>query len=375
MRTLLLAALAFFCAGGAFAEDSGRQAEAGDLVKVHYTAASEDGKVFYTTRQELVDDPELDKADWFKAPRESGPELVVAGEKAFFPGVGERVLGMEPGESRDVLLPPGGAFGYADPKLVQHFDKVLSIPRSLDMSPVEFVGRFKAFPVLNGEYELNPQVRFKVVEFDKEAAAIEVLADDGATYQGPYGETTIRVTEDQVQLRLKPEVGAKVQGVPPGAQSARQGRITSQNATHFTIDYNPVVAGQSVALNLEVVEILKASEFEGSPIEWSEPESGEQALESFSRSGKPVVAVLHTERCGWCKRLFDQTMTDVRIKSLRDDFVWVKVDVEKHPEYKEKYDLSGTPLTVVLDERGEVVERVEGFSQAPMMYKTLTDLL
>ena len=72
----------------------------GDQVRIHYTARFVDGSVFASSK-------------------ESGPLDFVAGGTQVIEGVSFAVLGMQPGESKVVDVPPERAFGPHDDELEQ----------------------------------------------------------------------------------------------------------------------------------------------------------------------------------------------------------------------------------------------------------------
>jgi peptidylprolyl isomerase len=67
-------------------------AKAGDRVKVHYTCKLEDGSVFATTRNK------------------EAKEFII-GTTSVIPGLQSAVIGMTPGESKTVVIPPDQAYG------------------------------------------------------------------------------------------------------------------------------------------------------------------------------------------------------------------------------------------------------------------------
>lgn len=75
------------------------QAKDGDRVKVHYTGRLDDGTVFDSS---MITDP---------------LEFTV-GEREVIEGFDEAVVGMSPGESRTVEIPPEKAYGYHRDELI-----------------------------------------------------------------------------------------------------------------------------------------------------------------------------------------------------------------------------------------------------------------
>ena len=80
------------------------QAKHGDSVKVNYTGKLDDGSVFDTTDNRQ-------------------PLHFVLGEQQLIKGFEEAVVGMSPGESKTVKLPPEGAYGARRNELVVTIDR------------------------------------------------------------------------------------------------------------------------------------------------------------------------------------------------------------------------------------------------------------
>jgi len=80
------------------------EAKAGDTVKVHYKGTLEDGTVF-------------DQSE------EGGPLEFTIGEGQIIPGFEEAVLGMNPGQSLEVTVPPEKAYGQHREDLVAAIDR------------------------------------------------------------------------------------------------------------------------------------------------------------------------------------------------------------------------------------------------------------
>jgi len=81
--------------------------EHGDTVKVRYTGRLENGMVFDSTMG-------------------SGPLMFIIGEGEFIPGFEEALLGMKPGESKEVRVPADKGYGpyYRDLAMVVDRDRL-----------------------------------------------------------------------------------------------------------------------------------------------------------------------------------------------------------------------------------------------------------
>ena len=352
-----------------FSVDAIAEVKKGDLVKVHYTAKLENGEVFYSTDPQEIANAK--KADWFQPSPTNEPELVVAGEQAMFPGIGENIIGLSEGETKTVTLAPEQAFGPSDPEKQRTFPREVSYPIDMEMGPREFVGRFNKFPVEGAVVDINPYIRAEVVKVTEETAELKLSAEDGRVEEDEVGKTVISVTDKEVKMFLEPDEGAKIPGTDSQGRPM-EGRITTVNATSLVVDYNQPMLGKTIVIDMKVVEVVDDKKLQNAELDWRTPDG--EDLGEFRGQGKPVFAVMHRESCGWCTRYFEETLKDKRILMLEDEFIWVEVDTDEHKKIAEKYNLEGTPLTVILSEKGDVIQRLGGFKPAPALYPTLLSI-
>lgn len=85
----------------------------GDKVLINYIGKLEDGSVFDTT-YESHDCGSDDECDC----EESGPMEFTIGAEEFCPQVDRALIGMEPGEKKNVIVPAADAFGEYDEEKV-----------------------------------------------------------------------------------------------------------------------------------------------------------------------------------------------------------------------------------------------------------------
>jgi thioredoxin-like negative regulator of GroEL len=85
--------------------------------------------------------------------------------------------------------------------------------------------------------------------------------------------------------------------------------------------------------------------------------------------------VLYAGWCSWSKKLLTESLEDPRIKQMKDRFVWVKVDSDKEQAFKEAYQQNGFPMVVVLNSKGDVVKKIDGYRDAAALKKELEGVL
>ena len=104
------------------------QAKKGDRVRIDYTGRLADGTVFDSTIEgqecntDDCDTAEQDAGDC-SCGCESGPMTLTVGAEEFFPQIDELLVGMAPGEKKEIVIPAADAFGEYDK------DKVFTVPR------------------------------------------------------------------------------------------------------------------------------------------------------------------------------------------------------------------------------------------------------
>jgi len=89
-------------------------------------------------------------------------------------------------------------------------------------------------------------------------------------------------------------------------------------------------------------------------VEWRE--WGQEAFEVADRSGKPVLLALVTPWSGECAEMDATTYAEPRIAAnINDGFVPVRVDADRHPRVRERYNMGGFPSTVFLTPTGTIL--------------------
>ncbi|PSP28509.1 thioredoxin domain-containing protein [Halobacteriales archaeon QH_2_65_14] len=93
---------------------------------------------------------------------------------------------------------------------------------------------------------------------------------------------------------------------------------------------------------------------EETKVEWRE--WGEEAFDVAARTGKPVLLALVTRWSAECREMDVTTYAEPRIAaSVNDGFVPVRVDADRQPRVRERYNMGGFPSTVFLTPSGEIL--------------------
>lgn len=93
---------------------------------------------------------------------------------------------------------------------------------------------------------------------------------------------------------------------------------------------------------------------DGSRVEWRE--WGADAFDEAEQTGKPVLLWLTATWCDDCHEMAAETFGEPRTAAnVNDGFVPIRVDVDRHPRVRERYNMGGFPSTVFLTPEGELL--------------------
>lgn len=83
------------------------------------------------------------------------------------------------------------------------------------------------------------------------------------------------------------------------------------------------------------------------------------------KQDKMVMLVFDSDTCVYCDLFKENVLADSNVqKELNDKYIVTLVDISEHPDVADEYDIFGTPITVVLDENGNEVYRLEGYVES-----------
>ncbi len=91
-------------------------------------------------------------------------------------------------------------------------------------------------------------------------------------------------------------------------------------------------------------------------------------------SGQIILLDFETEWCGWCKKLDQNTYTDTDVINFANKhIISMKVDAEKGAgiELAKKYNVTGYPTIVFINNNGEEIDRIVGYKDPIPFLKEL----
>lgn len=77
------------------------------------------------------------------------------------------------------------------------------------------------------------------------------------------------------------------------------------------------------------------------------------------------MLVFDKNSCIYCDLFKENVLADSNVqKELNSNYIVGIVDINKHPDVADKYDVFGTPTTVVINPDGKEIYRLEGYVES-----------
>ena len=347
--------------------DSSLTVQAGDLVGVKYCLKLETGEILRTNIKELLDDKEIPLSENYIESNIFSEVEVLAGEMDAFPGLHSGVIGMKKGETKKIVVSPEEGYGPRKEDRIKTFPSLRLLPKKTSINQEKFHELFNMAPVVGDSVHLVPYFYHKITEINEMEVVLEAEIKGTYSLKSEIGDIKITPEENNIAITLEPQKGADF------VVGNETGKIASVDDNVFTVDFNHPLAGKNLVLDMTVDSIIEASRLKDWEISWHE--DYDEGLQIAKGKDKPAVIVLYSDTCGWCEKLFVETMTDPRVTLYKDDFIWIKANEKSYPELMELYSQNSSPAIVFLGKQGEEIEKLSGFKYAPMLREKLSNVL
>ncbi|BBO85841.1 hypothetical protein DSCO28_64070 [Desulfosarcina ovata subsp. sediminis] len=339
-----------------------------DLVAVDYTVLDPKGRIVYSTRPEMFTRIDARYRDPFaQAGAATGTETVLAGFAGLLPGSGQAVLGLRKGERKTVTVPADKGFGPRDEKKIETYPRQRTFPRAAVIPVGAYLKTFDDTPETGQQVSLSPYFPSRVTGVKDGMVNLENIATDGDIVEDDFGAATISVEKDRIVITLDPVIGF------PFKVNDKSGIISSKTDTHFSVDFNQLLAGEDLQFDVAVRDLKKFSLFEKIDIPWIEDH--DTAMDLASKEQKPLVLLLYADWCQWSQKMLNHTFIDPRIKRFHDRFVWLKIDSDKERMYKAVFEQENFPMIVLMNSQGEILKKIGGFQDGGTLALYLENIL
>jgi thiol-disulfide isomerase/thioredoxin len=90
----------------------------------------------------------------------------------------------------------------------------------------------------------------------------------------------------------------------------------------------------------------------------------DQGLELARATGLPVYLAFGAAWCPVCRRMEEVTLLEPRMQALADEFVWVKVDIDRSNSLAREWGVEASPTIFLLDSEGRSRRKIVGGASA-----------
>lgn len=89
----------------------------------------------------------------------------------------------------------------------------------------------------------------------------------------------------------------------------------------------------------------------------------EKAFKDAKAHHRNVMIIFDGAACVYCEYLKEDTLTDSTVqKEINENYIILITQTSESPELADELDIHGTPTTVIFDENGKELDRVEGYA-------------
>jgi thioredoxin-like negative regulator of GroEL len=100
------------------------------------------------------------------------------------------------------------------------------------------------------------------------------------------------------------------------------------------------------------------------------------ARQEAEARGLPLLLDFGTDNCFYCVKLDRETFTDSRVaRVLNERFIPLKINASKDPVLAQRLQIQVYPTLILASREGKILERIEGFRDAPQFHESLQRVL
>jgi FKBP-type peptidyl-prolyl cis-trans isomerase 2 len=345
---LIILSVGAGCLGTNTADDEGRPKneivtpKLGEVVRINYIVKS-DGIVFDTTDEGIAKGSPNYELLQGTHPFGFEPLNFILGSDHVDNVFNEAVLTMELGGKKTFNLPAEKSIGKArNEDLIQVMPRHSKLSREGRMPNQQFRTAFGFEP------EVGKQLSFdywnsSVIKIENETTTYRHNPVKGSSFEFPGGNISITFDDSIITLQFIPQINK--------TSLTKDGRfitVISSNESHMLVDYNHPLAGKTTEMEITLQGISK-------PISWTE--DFEEGLQKSSKQSKPVFTLFRSSECEPCLRIEKELLTHPLILSLKEDFIWVKIDTELQSDIAKEHGTIEPPKTLI-HQNGVEVKRI-----------------
>jgi len=86
---------------------------------------------------------------------------------------------------------------------------------------------------------------------------------------------------------------------------------------------------------------------------------------------KQTLYIFEADWCFWCKKMEKEVLVKQEIQKILTEFNIVRVNIDKQPKLKNQYQINGVPAYVIIDSKGNVVKKEDGYKSSGEFMKFL----
>jgi FKBP-type peptidyl-prolyl cis-trans isomerase 2 len=226
--------------------------EMGDTVYVNYTGSLDTGEIFDTTLEAVAMDDSQPKVWWFKLRTGYEPLKIVVGKGNVLPDFEMALIGMREGQKKEITVSPERAAGAKDPAKIKEIPLVQTLNKEEELTIEDFKTNFRQDPEVDGTYQFQG-IPIIVTEVTEETVHFVLqLSVEQEIYISLGNAKVTGETETEFEITLTPKLGDVIYS-PFG-----QGRVIEVRDDAMLVDFNAVLAGETLHYTIWVVKIEKA---------------------------------------------------------------------------------------------------------------------